>query len=141
MVIRITMIVITTINSTKVKPRSRRMARRARPFTGLPFCVGLSIGCLILCLAVHVKHALAAPAQALGVVLVAAHAPFGLPGKGIRWDAAQEAHLLAVRAWQLHAFHQDVQGLGPVIGAEFLGAEIAEVGIILVLVDGCAHLA
>src|SRR5450756_2485469 len=109
MVIRITMIVITTINSTKVKPRSRCMARRARPFTGLPFRIGLSIGCLILCLAVHVEYALAAPAQALGVVLVAAHAPFGLPRERIRRDAAQEAHLLAVRARQFHAFHQDVQ--------------------------------
>jgi hypothetical protein len=31
------MIVITTINSTNVKPRSRFLARPARPFTGLPF--------------------------------------------------------------------------------------------------------
>src|ERR1035438_10769280 len=63
MVMRITMIVITTINSTKVKPRRRFLARRARSFTGLPFCVGLSIGCLFLCLAIHVEHALAAPAR------------------------------------------------------------------------------
>src|ERR1019366_10629645 len=111
MVIRITMMVITTINSTKVKPRSRWMARRARSFTRLPFCVGLSIGFLFLCLAVHVEHALAAPTKRLGVVLVAAHAPFGLARKRIRRDAAQEAHLLAVRARQFHAFHQNVQRL------------------------------
>src|ERR1019366_2874357 len=141
MVMRITMIVITTINSTKVKPRRRFLARRARSFTGLPFRVGLSIGCLFLCLAVYVEYALAAPAQAFGVVLVAAHAPFGLPHERIRRDAAQEAHLLAVRARQFHTFHQDVQSLGPVIRAEFLGAEIAEVGIVLVLIDGRTHLA
>src|ERR1035441_7694264 len=130
----ITMIVITTINSTKVKPRSRFQAR-AHPFTGLPFCIRLSIGGLFLCLAVHVEYALAAPALALGVVLVAAQTPFSLPGERIRRGAAQEAHLLAVRARQFHAFHQDVQGFGPVVAAELLGAEIAEVGIILVLAD------
>src|ERR1035441_8979562 len=119
MVMRMTMIVITTINSTKVKPRRRCMACRARPFAGLPFCIGLSIGCLFLCLAVHVEYALAAPALALGVVLVATHAPFSLPGERIRWDAPQEANLLALRARQLHAFHQDVQRLGPVVAAEF----------------------
>jgi hypothetical protein len=41
--IRITMMVTTTIISTKVNPRSRFMARRAHPFTGLPFRIGLSI--------------------------------------------------------------------------------------------------
>src|ERR1039457_4570233 len=97
MVMRITMIVITTINSTKVKPRRRFLARRARSFTGLPFCVGLSIGCLFLCLAVHVEHALAAPAKRLGVVLVAAHAPFDLARKRIPGDAARKALLLAPR--------------------------------------------
>src|ERR1035441_2605489 len=136
----ITIIVITTINSTNVNPRSRFHAR-AHPVTGLPFCIGLSIGCLFLCLAVHVEYALTAPTLALGVVLVATHAPFSLPGERIRWDAPQEANLLTVRARQLHAFHQDVQRLGPVVAAEFLGAEIAEVGIVLVLVDGSPHLA
>src|ERR1035438_892019 len=140
MVIRITMIVTTTIISTKVNPRNRFMARRAHPFTGLPFRIGLSIGCLFLGLAVYVEYALAAPALALGVVLVATHAPFGLPGERIRRDAAQEAHLLALRARQFHAFHQDVQGFGPVVGAEFLRAEIAEVGIVLVLIDSRTHL-
>src|ERR1019366_6560165 len=114
---------------------------RAHPFTGLPCCIGLSVACLFLCLGVHVEYALAAPTLAVGVVLVATYAPLSLPGERIRWDAAQETHLLGVRARQFHAFHQDVQGFGPVVGAEFLGAEIAEVGIILVLVDGCAHFA
>src|ERR1022692_546226 len=100
MVMRTTMMVITTISSTKVKPRSRFMARRARPSAGLPFCIGLSIGCLFGCLAVHIEYALAAPTQRLGVILIAAQAPFGLAGERIYRDAAQEAHLLAVRTGQ-----------------------------------------
>src|ERR1017187_10793532 len=103
MEIRITMIVTTTIISTKVNPRSRFMTRRAHPFTGLPFRIGLSIGCLVLCLAVHVEYALAAPALALRVILVATQAPVGLPGERIHRNAAQKAHLLAVRARQFRS--------------------------------------
>src|SRR5664279_1774003 len=115
MEIRITMIVITTISSTKVKPRTRLMARRARPFirpatSGLrPFRIGGSIGCLLRCLAVHIEHTLAAPTERFGVVLVAAHTPFGLAGERIYRDAPQEAHFLPVRAGQFHTFHQNVQ--------------------------------
>src|SRR3954452_14870874 len=104
------MIVITTINSTKVKPR-RRFIDLPAPFrTGLlPLRIRRSIRCLILRLTVYVKHALTAPTQRLGVVLVAAQAPFGLARERVHRDAAEEPHLLAVRSRQLHALYQNLE--------------------------------
>src|SRR2546426_134640 len=111
---RITMIVITTMSSTKVKPRRRRR---------LPLCIRSSTGILIHGFAVDVKDTLAAPTLTLRVVLIAAHAPLGLPGERVQRNAAEEAHLLSIGPRQLHAFHQDIEGFGPVIGAELLRAQ------------------
>ena len=104
------MIVITTINSTKLKPAPRP----ERPPITIPNKA--SHPGLIARLTVNVKHVLAAPAGGLGVVLVAAHAPFVLARERVPRDAAQEPHLLAVRrCWQFHALHQDFQRLRLVV--------------------------
>src|SRR5450755_1027778 len=97
--IRITMMVITTIISTKVKPRRR---------FSLPFCIGCSIGCLVAGLGIDVEDALAAPARGVRFVLIAAHSPLALTGERIHRNPPQEAHLLAVGAWKLHPIHQHV---------------------------------
>src|ERR1700753_3945577 len=107
MVIRITMITITTISSTKVKPRKRRQA------ICLPFSIGLTIRIHISGFRKDVKDVLSAPGSGLGVVLIAVHTPVILAGEGVARDSAQELHLLAVGALaQLHALYKDVQSLG-----------------------------
>src|SRR5262249_42937901 len=72
MLIRITMMVMTTINSTKVKPRRR-----------LPLGIGRSIGCLFGSFGIHVEDVLTAPTVGLGVVLRAPQPPLLLAGKRV----------------------------------------------------------
>src|SRR5208337_2987768 len=130
MLIRITMIVITTISSTKVKPR--------RPL--LPLRIGRSIGRFLVRLGVHIEYVLAAPTICCGIVLVAPHAPFGRVGERIVRNAAQQLDLLVVGgAADLHSIHQVLQRLRPAIGALLHQAEHAHVAIVFVLVDGQAH--
>src|SRR5947209_3946863 len=105
------MIVSTTISSTKVKPRER---------PNLPFRISRTIARFLHRLAIYVEDALPAPRLALGIVLIAAHAPLGLACKRIHRDAAKEAHLLPVRTRQLYTLHQDVQRLRPVVCAHLL---------------------
>src|SRR5579872_6214545 len=96
MLMMITMMVITTISSTKVKP--------SRP---LPLRIRRSIGCSLLCLAVNREDVLPAPIGGLRVVLIAAKAPFGLAGEGVERNGAEEADLLAVGViGQLDAFDE-----------------------------------
>src|ERR1051326_6471291 len=104
---RITMIVMTTISSTKVNPR-RDLPRHGRPKAGakLPFRIIGSIGRLLRCLAIHIEHALPAPREALRIVLIAAQSPLGLAGERVHRNPSQEAHLLAVGTGQLDAFHR-----------------------------------
>src|SRR5476649_3070094 len=102
--IRITMMLTTTMISTKVKPRRR--FNLPRQFH-LPLGVLSSIACLFSCFAVNVKDALAAPTRGLGVVLIAAHSPFGFAGERVHRNSPQKAHFLAVGPGQLHAFHKD----------------------------------
>src|ERR1017187_1465536 len=85
MEIRITMMVTTTISSTKVKPRRRRSV--------LPFGIGCTIRGLVVGLGENLEHALAPPALGFRVVLRTAHAPLVLPRKGILGNAPQEFHL------------------------------------------------
>src|SRR6185437_16529294 len=99
-VTRITMMVLTTISSTNVKPR------RLRP---LPLRIGAAIGSLLGCLAIHIEYILTSPTGALGVVCVAAHAPLRGPREGVARNAAEEADFFAVRAIELLAFDQNVQ--------------------------------
>src|ERR1039458_9341852 len=109
MLIRITMIEITTISSTKLKPR-RFIARS-------PLRISRSIGRLLVGLAIYIEHVLAAPTIPLGVVLVAAHAPLGCVGERVAWNAAQQFDLLVVGgAADLHSLHQCLQRLRPAVG-------------------------
>src|SRR5947209_7247601 len=73
---RITIRVTTTIISIKVKPRRDREAR-------LPLGIRRPIGSFLLRLAVHVEDALSPPGEALGVILIAAHAPLRLAGERV----------------------------------------------------------
>src|SRR5580658_7750700 len=97
-VIRITMMVITTISSTKVKPSRRRL---------LVLGIRCSRGVFFGCLAIYIKHILASPTGGFGIVLVASHAPLRSAGKRVPGDLTQELHLFAVRSIQLLPFHQD----------------------------------
>src|SRR5580704_5257248 len=87
MEMRITMMVTTTISSTKVKPRRRSV---------LPFRIRCTIGSLVLALGEDVENALPPPAFGFRIVLRTAHAPFVLAGKRIFGDRPQEFHLGAV---------------------------------------------
>src|ERR1039458_7487992 len=84
MEMRITMMVTTTISSTKVKPLLRCL---------LPFRIRCTIGGLVLRLGENVKHALTAPTLGFRVVLRTAHAPLVLARKGIFGNRPQEFHL------------------------------------------------
>src|ERR1700754_2717750 len=99
------MMVITTIISTKVKPRAPRR---------LPLRVCCAIACLLRRLTVDIEYALAAPALALGVVLIAAHAPFGFARERIDGDAEQEADFLSIGPGEFDALHQNIQRFGPI---------------------------
>src|SRR5438552_2231725 len=102
MEMRITMMVITTISSTKVKQR-----RDPR----LPLGIRSAIGSLFESLAIDVEHTLASPGLALRIVLIAAQSPFGLSRKRVDRDAAEEAHLLAFGPGELHALDKNIQSL------------------------------
>src|SRR5689334_18194483 len=121
MLMRITMIVTTTISSTKVNPRmwrrppGLRTRQAGRPAPPLPLGIRSAIGSLICRLAIHVENTLSAPGETLGVILIAAQAPFGPAGERVDGNAAQETHLLSIGTGQLDAFHQLVQRLGPVV--------------------------
>src|SRR5580692_10465514 len=108
MVMRITMIVITTIISTKVKPARFKPCFR-RPWARATFSVIriCSPTAVFLCsLAVYIEHILPPKTLRRGVVLVAAQTPFGGVCERVHRNAAQELELLAIRTGQLHAFHQ-----------------------------------
>src|SRR5271157_3727400 len=162
--IRITIIVMTTISSTKVKPRRRALWARKSfhgpasgrltigrrlticptwpgPLPGLPLGVRSSIGSLLGGLGVDVEDVLAAPTGGLGVVLIAAQSPVGLAGDRIARDVAQEAHLLAFGTRQLHALHQHLEGFRVTVRVHLVGAEVALIAIVLILVDGLPHFA
>src|SRR5204863_4113935 len=133
MVMSTTMIEITTVSSTNVKPRRRRQF--------LPFRIGCAIARLLVSLGVDRKHILPAPAGRFGVVLIAAQAPFGLAGERVARDFAQQLDLLAVRAvGELDALDELLQGLGPAVGPGLDRPEISRVAVVLVLVDGVVHL-
>src|SRR5579871_6673124 len=117
MVIRMTIIVTTTISSTKVKPRKPRRAVR------LPGAVASPIGSLLGSFAVDVKDVLSAPTGGVRIVLIAAHAPLTLAGERIDRNPAQEAHFLIFRRGQLLAIHQDVERLRIPVRALLDGAE------------------
>src|SRR5579872_3029786 len=122
-VMRMTMMVTTTINSTKVKPRRPRRGGR------LPGAIASPIGSLLIGFAVDIEDVLAAPTLRIRVVLIAAEAPFGLAGKGIEGDSAQEAHLLIFGViGHFHAFNENIQRLGITVGALFDGSEGVGVG-------------
>src|SRR5579883_465597 len=145
MLMMITMMVITTINSTKVKPRTPLRARATGVGLAnsdgcrdcrLPLGIRCSIGCLLLRLAVHGEDVLAAPTGRCRVVLIAAQAPFPFAGEGIGRDAAEEADFLAVGVvGQFYAFHQLFERLGVAIGSDLHGAEVAGVAEVLIFVD------
>src|ERR1041385_8813176 len=103
-VIRITMMVITTISSTKVKPRTREIQARfpalaaLRSRFGLPLGIRFAIGRLLIRLGIHCKHILSAPTGGSGVVLIAAQTPLVLAGERIAWDLAEQPDFLAVGA-------------------------------------------
>src|SRR6516165_3119473 len=156
MLMMITMMVITTISSTNVKPRralwerppglreasASRTGLAWRPAADLEVCptlplrIGRAIGCLVLRLRVYGEHVLSTPTGGFRVVLIAAQAPFRLAGEWVLGNGAQEADLLAVGVvGELHAFDQLVERLGVAIGADLHRAEVAGVAEILVLID------
>src|SRR5580658_5321127 len=121
--IRITMIAMTIISSTMVKPNSRRRSLSAARC--LPVGVIGSIRRLFGGLGINVENVLPTPTVGGRVVLGAAHAPVGGVGEGILWNASQESDLLIHLALQLDAFHQGFQLVRVAIGIQVLLAEIA----------------
>src|SRR5664279_4551463 len=111
MVIRTTMIVRTTINSTKVNPRVRR-----NPGFTLPLRIRSAIRPFSRCLTINVEDVLATPTHGLGIVLVAAQPPFVPSGERVARDAAQELHLGSLGVVSLHALHQHFQTFRVPIG-------------------------
>src|ERR1017187_2790876 len=105
MVIRTTMIVRTTISSTKVNPRVRRKPGFTLPLrirrAIQPFYRGLTINCVAV---------RAAPTPRLGIGLVAAQPPFVPSGERVARDAAQEFHLGSFGVVSLDALYQHFQG-------------------------------
>src|ERR1035441_5994174 len=111
MEMRITMMVTTTMSSTKVKPRR---------LSFLPFRIRCTIGGLVLRFGVDVKHALAAKALRFGIVLRTAHAPLVLSGERSFGDWPQEFHLGAIGiVRQDFPFHQQIERIGVAIRAQF----------------------
>src|ERR1700693_3784601 len=112
-VMRITMMVITTIISTKVKPnwRLRRLTllrpTLLRPWARATLVIRVCSPTAIFLrgLGVYVKHILPAPTLRGRVVLVATQTPCGGMRERVQRNAAQELEFLAVRTGQLHAFH------------------------------------
>src|SRR5882762_10162744 len=98
MAVRMAMIDITVISSRSVKPRSPVASLVNVP---LPFLVARPIQALSPALAVDVPDVLPAPGIALGIVLVAAHAPVRGPRDGVLGHAAEELQLHPVHAAHL----------------------------------------
>src|SRR5215471_14189478 len=113
MVIRMTMIVTTTISSTKVNPRRR--------WAALPLSIWSPIRRLIGRLAVDVKYILTTPARGLGVVLIAAHSPIGVACKRVARNAAEQIDFLIFRAVEFDPVHQNFQRLRIAVGTELDG--------------------
>src|ERR1035438_357381 len=127
---RITMIAMTIISSTMVKPNSRRL--NPRP---LPVGVIGSIRRLVRALGINIEDVLPAPTVGGRVILGAAHAPVDGVGEGVLGDASQKSNFLVHLALQLDALHQGLQLVRVVIGIQILLAEIAGIGVVFVLVD------
>src|ERR1039457_3941598 len=127
---RITMIAMTIISSTMVKPNSR--GRNSSPARFLPVVVSCSIPRLFRGLDINIEDVLPTPAIGGWVVLGAAHSPVGGVGEGVLGDSSQEPDLLIHLALQLDAFHQGLQLVREVIGIQLLLAEIAGIRVVLV---------
>src|ERR1700722_5924369 len=126
---RITMIAMTIISSTMVKPDSPR-----RIF--LPVGIFRPIRRRLRALGVNVKNVLPAPAIGRRIVLRTAHAPVDRVSEGIFGDAPEESDFLVYLAGQLHSLDQRFQLVGIPIGVQLGRSEIAGIGVILVLIDG-----
>src|SRR5450631_1215719 len=105
------MIAITIINSTMVKPNSRRRIRRP-----LPVGVTSSIRRFLRCLGINIENVLPPPTVGGWIVLGAADTPVLVIGEGVLGYASQEPNLLVHLPLQFHAFHQRLQLLRVVIG-------------------------
>src|SRR5436305_9421397 len=105
-----TTIVMTTISSTKVKPRRRRH----RLSGALPLGISFAIGSLLISLAVNRKHVLPAPTGRGGIVLVAAETPFRLAGERVARNFAQQLDHFPIGAVRdFDALHQLLERLRP----------------------------
>src|ERR1700729_786424 len=92
-VARIPMIAITIISSIRVKPAScLRILRMAV----LPVRVLGAVERRALRLRIHVENTLSAETVRCGVVLHRTHAPLGLAGHRIDWNATKKLDLLAL---------------------------------------------
>src|SRR5258706_14291523 len=115
-----TTMVMTTISSTKAKPRRRRREVEAsgrgiqagQP-ASLPLGKLSSIERPFVGFGIDVVQVLAAKAIGLGVVLIGPHSPIFLLGEWVARDAPQEAQLFAVGTiGQLDALDELVEGFG-----------------------------
>src|SRR5512146_241779 len=88
---RITMMVMTTMSSTNVKPA----ARRSRD---LPFGIRTPVWSFVRGFAVNVEDVLPAPTGGGRVVLIAEQTPFAFAGERIDRNPPQEFHLLSFGA-------------------------------------------
>src|ERR1039458_8374016 len=111
MVIRTTMIVRTTISSTKVNPRVRR-----KPGFTLPLRIRSAIRPFSRGLTINVEDVLAAPTHGLGIVLVAAQPPFVPSGERVARVARQNFLLVPFGFVSLAALSQLSRGFGLPIG-------------------------
>src|SRR6516225_10172573 len=112
-----TMMVMTTMSSTKVKPRSRGISRGCRSpgsreprLPLLPLGIRCTIGSLLVGLAIHIEDVLAAPTQGFGIVLITAHTPLRSAGERVAWDAPHQVDLLILGSGQLNALDELFQG-------------------------------
>src|SRR5215469_10209393 len=136
-VMRMTMMAITTIISTKVKPR-RPAASRRNP---LPIRIVGSIGRFLRCFAIHVEDVLSAPTLRFGVVLIAAQSPILAMSERIHGNAPQQIKLLAIGSGQFDAIYQNIERLREAISPGLDWPKEIGVTHVFVLVDGPVHLA
>src|SRR5580692_8758470 len=154
MVARITIIIITIINSMIVNPRFARRLRLISELecpsltidlpnpaeSSLPVRILRSVKRRARGLAVNIEHVLAPPGRRVRIVLHRAQTPVVVSSHGIDWFLAKKSHVDVLRPGQLHSINKCVEVGWVVLGAG-LHLEQSLVRSIAITIDGVAHLA
>src|ERR1700677_519856 len=89
---RMTMMLMTTISSIRVKPRCRERCL----IESSPGLVLRAIQASTFGLGVNVEDVVSAPGVRVRIILHGTHSPLILAGHGVNRDVPQEAHLLTI---------------------------------------------